>query len=179
MKSLAGKLVLATAMSVSGAMSPACAGTPGEVEVGQILPDAALRGLNGPAQALSSFRGKPLIINVWASWCGPCRQEMASLERLAWREPTGQFAIIGISTDDYDANALGLLRKSNATISHFIDSDLKLENMLGAARLPLTVLVDSRGKVVLKIYGAREWDAPESLNLISQAFHSPKLSMPR
>ena len=60
--------------------------TPGEVEIGSTLREATMQGLNGPARKLSEFRGKPLIINVWASWCGPCQQEMGSLERLAWRE---------------------------------------------------------------------------------------------
>ncbi|MDE3010810.1 MAG: TlpA family protein disulfide reductase, partial [Pseudomonadota bacterium] len=68
------------------ALSAACQAAPGEVPIGGILPEATLQGLNGPPRKLSSFRGKPLVINVWASWCGPCRQEAASLERLAWSE---------------------------------------------------------------------------------------------
>src|ERR1700692_4064433 len=63
------------------------AGTPGEVAIGDTLREATIQGLNGPPRRLSEFRGKPLIINVWASWCGPCRAEMASLERLAWLGP--------------------------------------------------------------------------------------------
>ena len=62
------------------------AATPGEVAVGSVLREATMRGLNGPDQKLSAFRGKPLIINVWASWCPPCIQEMGSLERLAWSD---------------------------------------------------------------------------------------------
>ncbi|MGD0502580.1 MAG: TlpA disulfide reductase family protein [Steroidobacteraceae bacterium] len=142
--------------------------TPGEVPVGANLPDAALQGLNGPSRALSSFRGRPLLINVWASWCGPCKQEMASLERLAWQER--YFAIIGISTDDYADKAQGLLKNTNATISHFIDHDLQMENMLGASHLPLTVLIDANGRVLQKIYGARQWDGADSLRLIDETF---------
>ena len=113
----------------------AVAKTPGEVDIGQTLRDATLLGLNGPPRTLSDFRGQPLIINVWASWCGPCRDEMASLERLAWQERSVRFNIIGISTDDYPDKAKQLLKASNATISHFIDRQLQLENMLGASRL--------------------------------------------
>ena len=145
------------------------ADTPGEVPVGAILHDATLHGLNGPARALRSFRGRPLLINVWASWCGPCKQEMASLERLAWQ--ARDFAIIGISTDDYADKADGLLKSSNATISHYIDHDLQMENMLGASHLPLTVLVDANGRILQKVYGARQWDGADALRLLADAFH--------
>ena len=140
-----------------------------EVPVGGVLRDAALRGLNGPSQNLATYRGKPLIINFWASWCGPCREEMASLERLAWRNQ--YFVIIGISTDDYAEQAAGLLKKSNATISQFIDTRLQMEKMLGASRLPLTVLVDADGRVLDKVYGARQWDGADAQRLIDATFH--------
>lgn len=140
-----------------------------DVQIGQTLPDAMMRGLNGPARSLKEFRGQPLIINVWASWCGPCRAEMASLERLAWRDDAG-YNIIGISTDDYADRANAFLQASNATISHFIDFQLQLERMLGASRLPLTLLLDANGRVKAKVYGARQWDSPQALKLITEAF---------
>ena len=149
--------------------------TPGEVAVGEVLRDATLTGLNGPSRKISDFRGKPLIINVWASWCGPCRMEMASLERLAWRDPIGQFNVIGISTDDYPENANAFLKQSNATINHFVDHALQMENMLGASTIPLTVLVDAQGRVVDKVYGAQQWDGPEAVSLIRRTFRNPKI----
>jgi thiol-disulfide isomerase/thioredoxin len=150
----------------------AIANTPGEVPVGGILGDATLQGLNGPSRKLSAFRGRPLIINVWASWCGPCREEMASLERLAWRDKMQYFAIIGISTDDYADQAKGTLKNTNATISHFLDARQQMENMLGASRIPLTVLVAADGRILQKIYGARQWDGADSLRLIDDAFRN-------
>ena len=154
--------------------SNAVAGTPGEVAIGEKLREATIIGLNGPARKLSEFRGKPLVINVWASWCGPCRMETASLDRLAWLEDARHFNIIGISTDDYPERASAWLQDSNATINQFIDTRLQMENMLGASRLPLTVLVGADGRVLHKIYGAREWDSPESLQLLRAAFHIPQ-----
>lgn len=148
----------------------ALAKTPGEVEVGSVLREATLRGLNGPDQKLSSFRGKPLVINVWASWCPPCIAEMGSLERLAWSDLGQQFTVIGISTDDYPEAAKGFLRKSNATINHYIDRQLELEHMLGAAQLPLTLLIDANGRVLSKVVGAREWDGPQAMQLIRNTF---------
>jgi thiol-disulfide isomerase/thioredoxin len=152
------------------ALPIAVAGTPGEVEVGDVLREATMQGLNGPARKLSEFRGKPLLINVWASWCGPCREEMKSLERLAWLDVAANFNVIGISTDDYADQARALLKITNSTISQFIDSHLVMENMLGASQLPLTVFVDSHGRVIRRIYGARQWDSPEALKIIGDAF---------
>lgn len=162
-------------LPVAATAQTAAAGV-GEVRIGQRLRDATLLGLNGPARKLSDFRGRALVINVWASWCAPCRMEMASLERLAWQEQAVPFAVIGISTDDYPDRARQFLRASNATISHFIDRELQLETMLGASRLPLTVLVDAEGRIVDKVYGAKEWDGPQARALIARAFSAPARS---
>jgi len=145
--------------------------TPGEVEIGSVLREAPMQGLSGPSRKLSEYRGKPLIINVWASWCGPCRMEMGSLNRLAKRYGGKQFAVIGISTDDYPDAARSFLQKSGTAFPNFIDSKpWPLENMLGANRLPLTLLVDANGRVLAKYYGAKEWDSPQAVAIIAQTF---------
>lgn len=144
--------------------------TPGEVAVGERLPEAQLNALVGSSGKLSSFRGKPLLINVWASWCGPCRAEMGSIERLSQRYRGKGFNVVGISTDDDIAAAARFVKVSGVSFPNYIDRDLILENMLGADRLPLTVLVDDKGRVIKKIAGSREWDSPEAINLLTQAF---------
>ncbi|MGN6530051.1 MAG: TlpA family protein disulfide reductase [Burkholderiaceae bacterium] len=161
---------VATADAALAAIVATDARPPREVAPGQVLPDGPLLGLNGPPRRLLDYRGHPLVINVWASWCGPCRAEMASLERLAWRGDRRGFNIIGISTDDDAAAARRLLRSTNATLSHFIDDHLRWETTLGASRLPLTVLADAGGRVVDKVVGAREWDGPEAAVLLDRAF---------
>jgi thiol-disulfide isomerase/thioredoxin len=142
----------------------------GMVPIGSPLREARLDGLNGRAHRLSDYRGKPLVINLWASWCGPCRAETASLERLAWHEDAQHFRIIGISTDDERQAAKAWLDQSNATIPHFIDHNVELETMLGASRIPLTVLVDAEGRVVERVYGERQWDSPGEIARIRRAF---------
>ena len=146
-------LLLAAVSNLAGAA------TPGEVAIGAQLRDASMQGIAVPSKRLSDFRGKPLLINVWASWCGPCRQEMGSLERLSRRFGTKQLNVID--------RALAFVKQSNITFSNFIDHELFLENMLGANRLPLTVLVDAQGRVLAKHYGAKEWDSPQSLDLVA------------
>jgi thiol-disulfide isomerase/thioredoxin len=143
--------------------------TPGEVPVGGILREAPMQGLTGKSQLLSDFRGKPLIINIWASYCPPCLAEMGSLERLH-KKYGRQFKVIGVSIDDYADRAQGFLAKAKTSFPHFIDQKLLLENMLGGDRIPLTLLVDANGKIVNKIYGAQEWDGPNAVQSIHEAF---------
>ncbi len=158
-------------LCLAGVTSMACAHTTGEVAIGSILHDAQMQGLSGGSKKLSSFYGKPLVINVWASWCGPCRQEMGSLERLSHRARGGQFNVIGISTDDYRDAAAAFLKLSKTTFPNFIDHDVILENMLGADHIPLTILVDAQGRVLDKFYGANEWDSPEAIATLKKTFH--------
>jgi thiol-disulfide isomerase/thioredoxin len=149
----------------------AIAGTPGEVDVGANLRDAELHSFAGVTKRFSDFKGKPLIINVWASWCGPCRSEMGSLDRLARRYGGKQFNVIGISTDDDGNAALDFIRQSKISFENFLDSNVVLENMLGANTIPLTVLVDAHGRVIEKARGAYEWDSPEIVEALGKAFH--------
>lgn len=143
---------------------------PGEVDVGGTLREASLYGFAGDFRKLSELRGKPLIINVWASWCGPCRAEMGSLDRLSRRYGGKQFNIIGVSTDDYVDAAAAFLAQAKVSFDNYHDKKLLLESMLGANTIPLTVLVDAKGRVVHKVHGSRQWDSPESLQLIAKAF---------
>jgi thiol-disulfide isomerase/thioredoxin len=159
----------AIAAAILALALPAAAATPGEVPVGGVLRDAPLYGLTLDYRKLSDFRGKPLVINVWASWCAPCRAEMGSLDRLARRHNGRQFHIIGISTDDHADKAQAFVVGAGVSFDNYLDKNLVLENMLGANRIPLTVLVDKDGKVVRKVYGAREWDSRENKALIGQA----------
>lgn len=152
---------------VEAATDPA---PPPMVPEGQRLPDVAMAGLNGADRRLSSYRGRPLVINVWASWCGPCRAEAASLERFAWSRAGQDYTVIGISTDDDRRAAERWLRQSNATLSHYIDRALVLESLLGASTLPLTVFVDGQGHVLGRVRGARAWDTEASAQLVQRAF---------
>ena len=156
---------------VSAISATAFAGTPGEVEIGGYLREATLHGFSGNTKKFSDYRGKPLIINVWASGCGPCRAEMGSLDRLARRYDGKQFNVIGISTDDDGNEAAAFIKKSKISFVNFHDSHVFLENMLGADTIPLTVLVDADGRVLEKVRGAYEWDSPETIEAIGKTFH--------
>ena len=154
----------------SNQIPTASAASSGEVKIGAYLRETTLDGLNGKNKKFSDYKGSPLIINIWASWCGPCRAEMGSLERLAQRYSGKEFNIIGISTDDYRNKAEAFIRQTGITFENFLDHRLLLENMLGANTIPLTVLVDEQGRVLQKVRGSREWDNPEIIDAIAQVF---------
>lgn len=149
---------------------PVISATSGEVKVGGYLREATLDGLNGKTKNFSDFKGKPLLINIWASWCGPCRAEMGSLQRLAQKYNGKEFNIIGISTDDYRHKAASFIKQTEITFENFLDHKLLLENMLGANILPLTILVDADGRVLEKVRGAREWDNTAIIEAIGEAY---------
>lgn len=163
--------MLLALLCVLGISTPAFADTPGEVRIGEYLREATLHGFYGNIKKFSDYRGKPLIINVWASWCDPCRAEMGSLNRLARRYGGKQFNVIGISTDDYGDAAELFTRKSKISFPNYLDSKVFLENMLGANTIPLTVLVDANGRVLEKVRGAHEWDSPEYVDAIGETFN--------
>jgi len=164
------KALLLLVLWLSALSGTAFAKMPGEVDEGGVLREAPLYGFAGDYRKLSELRGKPLIINVWASWCGPCRAEMGSLERLSRRFGGKQFNIIGVSTDDHVNAAAAFLRQANVTFDNYHDRNLLLESMLGANTIPLTVLIDAQGRVLRKVRGSKEWDSPEALELIGRAF---------
>ena len=176
----AGAAVLGSAaLALLALMAAACSdqsrGDHRGGDVGTTLSDAPLRGFGGDARRLSDLRGKPALINVWASWCGPCRSEMSSLERLS-RALDGKLRVVGVSTDDDPRLAQEFLLRSGITFQNFHDADQNLERrVFGAAAIPLTLVVDSRGKVVERVVGAREWDSQRSIAaieaLLGQSLH--------
>jgi thiol-disulfide isomerase/thioredoxin len=150
---------------------PASGGaTPGEVPIGDSLRETPMQGLTGESVLLSDYLGKPLIINVWASYCTPCLAEMGSLERL-WQRYGNRFNVIGISIDDYPERARLFLARANTTFPHYIDHKLTLENMLGANKIPLTLLIDADGRVLQKVRGAQQWDSPDAIKAIGDTYH--------
>lgn len=162
-------LVLSLVVSLA---SPLYAATTGEIKTGSQLREADLLSFDGMINKLSDYKGKPLIINVWASWCGPCRDEMPSLDYLARHYGSDRLNIIGVSTDDNVIAAYNFIVKSKVSFKNYIDRNLMLENMLGANRIPLTILIDSNGVVLQKIRGSRDWSDPAIIKHLDKVFKS-------
>jgi len=121
--------------------SPAAAGSAGPVD----LPDLQLPCFTGGRQVrLSQLRG-PAVINIWASWCGPCREELPAMQRLA-DATTGRLHVIGVdSGDDRDA-AAGFGQDRKVTLPTLSDPDKRLIGVIGRINLPITVFLDATGR---------------------------------
>lgn len=163
------KLLFALLIILLAGLSSPVDASSDEVAVGSQLRNMPMHGLTGRSGFLSGYFGKPLIINVWASYCSPCLAEMGSLERL-WRRHGDRFNVIGVSIDDYRERANDFLARADTTFPHYIDQRLMLESMLGAKTIPLTILVDAEGRVLKKIRGAQEWDSPEIIESIARTY---------
>ena len=107
-------------------------------------PDFTLRSFAGSPIVLSAYRGKPVVLNYWASWCVPCREEMPNLER-AWRAFRDRgVVVLGVNVaDDYDDAAV-FLRKLAITYPNVFDPEQTRLNTYGVAGLPTTFFVDSQ-----------------------------------
>ena len=115
----------------------------------------SLSSLNGNKRVeLSDFKGKPIVINFWASWCGPCREEMPFLEK-AWDEYRDKGVIfLGINELDEEKNAKDFLNLFGVSYTNLEDSSGEVANAYSVAALPVTFFIDKEGKIVRMNYGA-------------------------
>jgi len=132
------------------------------------LPSVALYGLGGESPtSTGALRGAPLIINFWATWCGPCRGEMQSLERLSRRLSGRGVRLIGIDADSDLNLAAEFVREHRLSFPMYADGpNGQLQSMLQVRSLPETLLVNADGVILARIVGARDWNGIESGRLV-------------
>ncbi|WP_067734978.1 TlpA family protein disulfide reductase [Novosphingobium naphthalenivorans] len=137
---------------------------------GMPLPDITLVDPTGESLDLSSLKGKPLLINLWATWCAPCIAEMPTLDALTGREDELGVRVLPISQDmGQDDKVVEILhRRKLDQIEPWIDEKGDLGFQYGG-NLPVTVLFDSQGKEVWRYTGGNDWTSPEALKLIAEA----------
>ncbi|MDH4328291.1 MAG: TlpA family protein disulfide reductase [Nitrospira sp.] len=143
------------------------------VKVGDEAPNFHLRDLAGNMISLSQLRGKVVLLNFWATWCGPCRVEMPAMEQLYRAFPRREFEILAISTD---AQGVAVTRpfqqEMGFTFPILHDAEYRVGLIYGARSLPLTFMVDRQGVIRKKIFGARDWGSPEARELIQTLMKS-------
>ena len=143
------------------------------VKVGDEAPNFQLRDLAGNIMSLSQFRGKVVLLNFWATWCGPCRVEMPAMEQLYRTFSRREFEILAVSTDAQGvAVTRPFQRAMGFTFPVLHDEEYRVGFIYGARSLPLTFMVDRQGVIRRKIFGARDWDSPEARDLIQTLMKS-------
>lgn len=123
-------------------------------------PEFSLPDLAGKSVSLSSFRGKPVLINFWATWCDTCRVEMPDLEALS-RRADGKFSVIGLSMDENAYKAVPPFLKERGITFPILIADQKVSASYAVRGLPAAFLIDAEGRIARRWLGAVDAHAVE------------------
>jgi peroxiredoxin len=144
-----------------------------------MAPDFALQDVDGRAVRLSNFRGKVVFLNVWTTWCPPCRTEMPAMEALYQRLRDRDFVMLAVSADAEGRKVVApFVQELGLTFPVLLDPDGQVPRRYRVTGYPETFIIDRNGRVVAHEVGPREWDdrrfEAALLNLIdSGAFERP------
>ena len=139
------------------------------------LPDLAFEDADGKPKQLSDWRGRTVLVNLWATWCVPCRKEMPALEGLQTRLGGENFEVVAINIDTRDSQKpKNFLRDAHLTrLGYFSDEKAKvfqdLKAIGRALGMPTSVLIDGQGCEIATIAGPAEWDSEDAVKLITAA----------
>ena len=114
---------------------------------GQPAPDFALKSSSGENLRLSEYRGDVVMINFWATWCGPCRQEMPLLDELYSRYERVGFTLLGVNIDDDSNRAMDMIRELGVSFPVLFDADKSVSQLYEVGAMPVTVILDKEGNV--------------------------------
>ncbi len=125
---------------------------------------ANFRDLDGKRHTLAGYSGKVVLLNIWATWCPPCRAEMPTLDRLAGAMEGPDFAVIALSTDrggvEKVARFFESMQIENLEVMH--DRSGKFSRQAGVLGLPVTLILDRQGREIARLLGDADWDSPEA-----------------
>lgn len=132
------------------------------------LPEVRFIDGDGRNRALSDFNGKVVVLNVWATWCTPCREEMPTLDRLQGALGGDDFKVVALSID---RKGLAVVRKFYGEIgisylATYVDSSGRAFRDLAVVGLPTTLLIDRAGREIARLVGPTEWDTPDMIALL-------------
>jgi peroxiredoxin len=127
-------------------------------------PDFTLKSLSGEEVSLSQQRGKYVLVNFWATWCGPCKVEMPSLEILHQRFKSKKFSLLAISNDMFGARIVEpFATANNLSFPILLDQQLQASNKYGVVSLPTTFMIDPKGNIIGELRGAEDWASPDNI----------------
>ncbi|HXG77986.1 MAG TPA: TlpA disulfide reductase family protein [Methyloceanibacter sp.] len=138
------------------------------------LPDFSFAGAGGSPKSLADFKGKVVLLNIWATWCLPCREEMPALDRLQTKLGGKDFEVVAINIDKGGAEkAETFLKETGVTrLALYTDPSGKLFATLKAVGMPTTLVVDREGREIARLAGPADWASPEAVAVIEAAIKS-------
>ncbi len=133
--------------------------------------DIAFQDGAGKDMKLSQWRGRVVLVNLWATWCAPCRKEMPALAQLQKQLGSKDFEVVAISIDrkGIAASAAFIEETGSQALKLYVEPSGKILDDLEAVGLPATVLIDREGNEIGRLLGPAEWDSPEAVKLIEAA----------
>lgn len=131
-----------------------------------LTPDFSLATPAGTRIALKDFRGKVVLLNFWASWCTPCREEMPAMEKLYREYKDNNFVILAVAVKDRKKDALKFIKELKITYPVALDPDAQVGNLYGAWGLPATYLIGPKGEGLARGWGPAEWYSQGARKLI-------------
>ena len=131
-------------------------------------PELQLRELDGPVRRLADYRGRVVLVNFWATWCGPCRDEMPSIQRLREKLAGRPFAVLAVNLDEPESRIRNFLRDMNVDITVLLDPGRKVAKAWDARILPATYIVGADGRIRYHVVGELEWDNVHVVSRISE-----------
>jgi thiol-disulfide isomerase/thioredoxin len=126
-------------------------------------PDFTLENVRGGSTSLGQLRGKVVLVNFWASWCPPCREELPSMERLVKSFPKDQLTLLAINLDKQSAASF---KNSSPSFEILLDPAGQVQRRYGVVQLPTTFVIDGQGIVRERIVGAIAWDDPKVIDYL-------------
>lgn len=128
---------------------------------GGSTPPLELKDLEGRERRLEEFRGRVLVINFWATWCEPCREELPSLERLRMHFAGAPLEVLAVDVAEGEARVREFLKGAPVRFPVLLDRDSKAQKDWGVRGLPTTFLLDPRGQIRYSFLGERDWSDEE------------------
>jgi len=135
---------------------------------GTEIVDFELQDLSGATRRLSDFRGKVVLLNFWATWCGPCRFEMPSMEKLYQRLNAKGFEIVAVNLQEDRSSVERFVDEYGLSFPILLDTTGRIGGTYGARSIPTTYIVDREGFVVAGTVGTREWDTEEYIRFFEK-----------
>ena len=173
---IAAALLFVSVISVGPALAsdPFVSLKMSRLPAGSMVAPFELTALDGKVVKSSELAGKVVLVNFWATWCGPCKEEMSSLARLQQQLDPTRFVLLTITTDLQRQGIAHFLAQLGVSVPVLFDEDQEVSRSFMVRGLPTTIVIARDGALIGRAVGPRVWDSPESVAVMRQVMESGK-----